>query len=124
VEKKGKKTREGPLSSSHRRVLKLILLFRMMVQSQSEKEEGMAQHKSAIKRARVSKRRADRNKQWRTRMRSAIKRVRSSKEKTAGLAELRKTTKLLDQLASKGIIHRNKASNDKSRLTKFVNHLP
>jgi len=31
--------------------------------------------------------------------------------------------KLLDQLAAKGIIHRNKAANLKSRLTAVVNHL-
>jgi small subunit ribosomal protein S20 len=31
--------------------------------------------------------------------------------------------KLLDQLAAKGIIHRNKAANNKSRLTDYVNRL-
>ena len=56
-------------------------------------------------------------------MRSAIKRVRSSKEKEKALVELRKTVKLLDQLAAKGVIHRNNAANNKSRLTMFVNKL-
>lgn len=56
-------------------------------------------------------------------MRSAIKRVRSLKEKEKALVELRKTTKLLDQLAAKGVIHRNNAANNKSRLTLFVNKL-
>jgi small subunit ribosomal protein S20 len=56
-------------------------------------------------------------------MRSAIKRVRSTKEKEKAVLELRKTVKLLDQLAAKGIIHRNKAANSKSSLTKFVNKL-
>ncbi len=83
----------------------------------------MAQHKSADKRARASKRRAARNIQWTSRMRSAIKRVRSTKEKEKAVLELRKTVKLLDQLAAKGIIHRNKAANSKSSLTKFVNKL-
>lgn len=83
----------------------------------------MAQHQSAIKRARASKRRAARNKQWKARMRRAVKRVRSSSDKTTGLAELRKTVKLLDQLTAKGVIHRNKAANDKSKLTRFVNKL-
>jgi small subunit ribosomal protein S20 len=56
-------------------------------------------------------------------MRSAIKRVRSTTEKDKALVELRKTAKLLDQLAAKGIIHKNKAANNKSSLTKFVNKL-
>ena len=83
----------------------------------------MAQHKSAEKRARASKRRAARNAQWKSRMRSAIKRVRSTKEKEKALAELRKTVKLLDQLAAKGVIHKNHAANSKSRLTRLVNNL-
>jgi small subunit ribosomal protein S20 len=83
----------------------------------------MAQHKSAEKRARIGKRRAARNKEWKSRMRNAIKRVRSITEKEKAAAELRKTVKLLDQLAAKGVIHRNMAANNKSSLTRFVNNL-
>lgn len=83
----------------------------------------MAQHKSAEKRARIAKRRAARNKEWKSKMRGAIKRVRSSTEKDKAVVELHKTVKLLDQLAAKGIIHRNMAANNKSSLTKFVNKL-
>jgi len=83
----------------------------------------MAQHKSAEKRARSSKRRAARNAQWKTKMRNAIKTVRSATDKEKAVVELKKTVKLLDQLAAKGIIHRNKAANNKSSLTKLVNTL-
>lgn len=83
----------------------------------------MAQHQSAIKRARATKRRAARNTQWKTRMKNAVKRVRTAKNKERALEELRKTSRLLDQLAAKGVIHRNKAANNKSRLTTFVNRL-
>jgi small subunit ribosomal protein S20 len=83
----------------------------------------MAQHKSAERRARVSKRRAARAQQWKTRMKNAIKKVRSSKDRATGMAELKKTVKLLDQLTAKGVIHRNKAANNKSNLTRFVNKL-
>lgn len=83
----------------------------------------MAQHKSAEKRARASKRRAARNTQWKTRMRNAVKAVRSATDKEKAVAELKKTVKLLDQLAAKGIIHRNKAANNKSSLTRLVNKL-
>jgi small subunit ribosomal protein S20 len=83
----------------------------------------MAQHKSAEKKARQSKRRASRNTQMKSRMRKAVKRVRAMTDNVKASAELKKTTKLLDQLAAKGVIHRNTASNYKSRLTKFVSTL-
>lgn len=83
----------------------------------------MAQHKSAEKRARIAKRRAVRNRVWKSKMRAAIKRVRTSTEKEKAVSELKKTVKLLDQLAAKGVIHRNMAANNKSSLTKFVNKL-
>ncbi len=83
----------------------------------------MAQHKSAVKRARAAKRRAAQNAQWKSRMRNAIKRVRATKEKAKALEELKKTVKLLDQLAARGVIHKNKAANNKSKLTRLVNTL-
>lgn len=83
----------------------------------------MAQHKSAEKRARSSKRRAARNAQWKTKMRNAVKTVRSATDKEKAVVELKKTMKLLDQLAAKGIIHKNKAANNKSSLTRLVNKL-
>jgi len=84
----------------------------------------MAQHKSAEKRSRSSRRRAAHNAQWKTRMRTEIKRIRSTTDKAKAAGELKKTVKLLDQLAAKGIIHRNKAANLKSKLTTLVNRLP
>ena len=48
---------------------------------------------------------------------------RAAKEKDKAVPELQKTVKLLDQLAAKGVIHRNKAANNKSALTKYVNGL-
>ena len=83
----------------------------------------MAQHKSAAKRARASTRREENNKAWKSKMRTAVKRVTSAKEKDQATEELRKAKKLFDQLAAKGVIHRNKAANSKSKLTRFVNNL-
>lgn len=83
----------------------------------------MAQHKSAEKRTRAAVGRTLRNAALESRMRTAIKHVHSIKEKEKAQAELRKTVKLLDQLAAKGVIHRNKAANAKSRLTLYVNGL-
>lgn len=56
-------------------------------------------------------------------MRGEIKRLRSMTDKAKAAGDLKKTAKLLDQLASKGIIHRNKAANLKSQLTRMVNRL-
>ena len=81
----------------------------------------MPRHKSAVKRARQSITRAIRNKASLTRMKTLIRKVRNSKVKDDALKTLRITVKYLDEIAAKGIIHKNKASNQKSRLTKFVN---
>jgi len=83
----------------------------------------MPQHKSAIKRTRQSARRAERNKAQLSKLKTLIKKVRSSKNKEEGITALKSATKCLDQLSTKGIIHKNNASNQKSRLTKFVNKL-
>ena len=80
----------------------------------------MAQHKSAEKRARGAKRKSARNKQSLARMKTAIKRVRMATDKEKAQSALRNTVKLLDQLAARHIIHPNKASNNKSRLTRLV----
>ena len=80
----------------------------------------MAQHASAEKQARKALKHRTRNRQYMSKMKTAIKRVRESKEKDTALVALRSVGKLLDQFAAKGIIHRNKAANQKSRLTKYV----
>jgi small subunit ribosomal protein S20 len=84
---------------------------------------SMAQHKSAEKRARVSKRRAVRNAAAQSKLKSAVKKVRGTKDKAQAQAELQKTVKLLDKLAAKGVIHKNKAANNKSKLVKLINKM-
>ncbi len=83
----------------------------------------MANHPSAEKRARSAKRREARNTTAKSRMRTALKKVRGTTDKTQAVAELQKTVKLLDQLAAKGVIHKNMAANQKSKLTKLVGGL-
>jgi small subunit ribosomal protein S20 len=83
----------------------------------------MAQHKSAEKRARQNIKRHARNKASLTKMKTLVRNVRSAKEKDKAASALKTAVKALDQLASKGLIHKNKASNQKSALTKFVNTL-
>ena len=80
----------------------------------------MAQHLSAERQARRALLHRERNRRYLSMMKTAIKNVRQAKEKDKAAVALRRAVKLLDQLAAKGIIHRNNAANKKSRLTKFV----
>lgn len=72
---------------------------------------------------RSSARRAEQNRHYSSLMKTAIKRVRSATTKERGEAALLRAVSILDSLAAKGIIHRNKAANQKSKLTTFVNKL-
>lgn len=56
-------------------------------------------------------------------MRTAIINLRTVKDKKEAAAQLKKVTAMLDKLAKKNVIHKNKASNLKSGLTKYVNSL-
>ena len=83
----------------------------------------MPQHKSAIKRARQNERRAERNKSRLSKLKSLVKKVRSSKNKEEAITALKSAVKYLDQLGTKGVIHKNNASNQKAKLTKLVNKM-
>jgi len=80
----------------------------------------MPQHKSAKKRVRQNEKRRLRNKQKRSLMRTAIKKVKNAPDKQTAETELKKTVSILDRMAGKGIIHKNKAANVKSKLSKFI----
>lgn len=83
----------------------------------------MANHKSALKRIRSNERKRLRNRFQVKTTRTFIKKLRATKEKTEASALLRKVSAMLDRLARKSIIHKNKAANNKSKLTKYVNTL-
>lgn len=83
----------------------------------------MAQHKSAEKRIRSNKRRADRNVTDKSTMKTMLKKVRTTTSKDTAASLLKETISFLDKLAGKKVIHANKASNLKSKLTKYVNKL-
>jgi len=83
----------------------------------------MPQHKSAVKRVRQNERRRVRNVQKRTKLKTSIKKVKNAPNKETAVSELKQTITILDKMAGKGIIHKNKAANLKSKLTKSVNQL-
>jgi len=80
----------------------------------------MPQHKSAVKRVRQYARRAEGNKNRLSKVKTLVKKVRSSKTKEEASLALKNAVKYL---GAKGTIHKNNASNQKSRLTKFVNKI-
>ncbi len=80
-------------------------------------------HKSAQKRARQTVKKTDRNKKYKALLKGSEKRVLAKKDKAEAETELKKTVALLDRAAAKGIIHKNKAANKKSKLTIKVNKL-
>lgn len=83
----------------------------------------MANHKSALKRIRQNEVRKVRNRYYHKTARTAIKVLRNEEDKTSATEQLPKVIALLDKLAKKNIIHKNKAANLKSKLTKHVNKL-
>lgn len=83
----------------------------------------MPQHKSAEKRLRQNEKRRAHNKQYKSRMRTMVNKVREAEEKEEAEELLRETKSLLDRLASKGIIHANKAARYKSDLEQHVNEM-
>lgn len=83
----------------------------------------MAHHRSAEKRHRQSVARNARNRYFISTLKTFLKKARKSieaKEENA-TAMVRKASAFIQHVASKGIIHRNKASRLVSRLAKFYN---
>jgi small subunit ribosomal protein S20 len=81
----------------------------------------MAHHKSALKRIRQNEKRRLENRYYKKTARTAIKNLRELKEKAEAEAFLPKVVSMIDKLAKRGNIHRNKAANLKSGLTRHVN---
>ncbi|MFO7970363.1 MAG: 30S ribosomal protein S20 [Desulfobacterales bacterium] len=84
----------------------------------------MANHKSAIKRARQNEKRRLRNKSTKTKVKNIVKGVRQTvgkNSKEAALAELNSAKSIIDTVARKGVIHKKTASRKISRLSRLVN---
>jgi small subunit ribosomal protein S20 len=79
----------------------------------------VATHASALKAHRQSLAHRERNRKYRSQLRSTLKQIRSvidAKDKAAAKKQLNQAISLIDRMAGKGIIHRNTASRYKSRL--------
>lgn len=83
----------------------------------------MANHKSAIKRIRSNDAKRVENRYYAKTTRNAIKGIRTAADKKEAESKLSDVISMIDKLAKKNIIHKNKAGNLKSKLTKHVTAL-
>jgi small subunit ribosomal protein S20 len=81
----------------------------------------MANHSATRKDARQAAKRTERNKYYGKTTRNAIRDLREIKVKGDASKKLLEVSSMIDKLAKRGIIHKNKAANLKSKLTKKVN---
>lgn len=84
----------------------------------------MASHASALKAHRQSVVRREKNRQFRSKLRTALKTIRTSigaNEIEKARSQMAETASLIDKMASKGIIHDNAAARYKSRIQVSLN---
>ncbi len=81
----------------------------------------MANHQSSVKRIRQSSTKRLHNRYYAKTARNAVRKLRATSDKTEASALLPKISSMLDKLAKKNIIHKNKASNLKSKLALHIN---
>ena len=83
----------------------------------------MANHQSSLKRIRQGEKKRQHNRYYARTTRNAIKKLRETEDKKIAEELLPKVTSMLDKLSKTHVIHSNKASNLKSKLTRHVNQL-
>lgn len=83
----------------------------------------MPQHKSAEKRVRQNARRRSRNRYHRSRLRTMVKGLRATDDADLARQLFPRVQALVDRLATKRIIHPNKAANYKRELAGHISRL-
>ena len=83
----------------------------------------MANHQSSIKRIRQTSAKRLHNRYYAKTARNAVKVLRGTTDKTEAQALFPKVCSMLDKLAKRNVIHKNKAGNLKSKLSKYVSKL-
>ncbi|KAA5546720.1 30S ribosomal protein S20 [Adhaeribacter rhizoryzae] len=83
----------------------------------------MANHKSALKRIRANDAKRVLNRYQAKTTRTFIKKLKGTTDKAEAQELFKKVSSMLDRLAKRNIIHKNKAANNKSKLAKHINTL-
>ena len=78
----------------------------------------MANHSATKKDVRQATKRRERNRYYGKTTRNAIRDMKANTEKKVYEEQLPDVVSMIDKLAKRGIIHKNKAANLKSKLTK------
>jgi small subunit ribosomal protein S20 len=81
----------------------------------------MANHSATKKDVRQAAKRRDRNRYYGKTTRNAIRDLKTTSEQKAYSEQLPNVVSMIDKLAKRGIIHKNKAANLKSKLAKKAN---
>ena len=80
----------------------------------------MANHKSSLKRIRQTEKRRLHNRYYAKSMRNEVRKFRTLTDKSEAENQLPKMYSIIDKVAKRGIIHKNKAGNLKSKLSKYT----
>lgn len=83
----------------------------------------MANHKATKKDVRQAAKRRERNKYYGKTTRNAIRDLKALKTGKEAAEQMPEVASMIDKLAKRGVIHRNKAANLKSKLAKRTNAL-
>ncbi|HLF34727.1 MAG TPA: 30S ribosomal protein S20 [Cyclobacteriaceae bacterium] len=83
----------------------------------------MANHKSALKRIRSNEKKRINNRYYLKTTRTYMKKLATTTNKAEAEELYKKVSSMLDKLAKKNIIHKNNASNKKSRLARQIHQL-
>ncbi|RIH63833.1 30S ribosomal protein S20 [Mariniphaga sediminis] len=83
----------------------------------------MANHKSALKRIRQNEKKRLHNRYYAKTTRNAVKALRNETDKEEAAKKYPEVVSMIDKLAKRNIIHKNKAANLKSKLAVQVNNL-
>ena len=78
---------------------------------------------TVLKRVRQSIKANARNKQYKSAMKTAVKKILSEENKEKASEMLNKAFSIVDKAASKGVIHKNKAANQKSKISKHIKNI-
>nr|WP_295867228.1 30S ribosomal protein S20 [uncultured Chitinophaga sp.] len=80
----------------------------------------MANHKATKKDVRQSRKRNERNRYYGKTTRNAIRDLKAITDKAQAEKDLSDVASMIDKLAKRNVIHKNKAANLKSKLAKKV----
>ena len=78
---------------------------------------------TVLKRVRQSRKANERNKNYKSAMKTAVKKVFNEENKDKASEMASKAFLVIDKVASKGAVHRNKAANQKSKISKYLKNI-